>query len=242
MPIAFAVCFVLIAGLSEVLRQGVFGLGPVEIAAMVYGAFALAAAFILRTDIIAIFRPSENGLYGHARLGWTWRRTMTGLVLAPLLCLVPLGFAAATGQTPALPDRLEPLAVAFFTQSLLPALCAELFFREAAVKSFGDSTAAMVIASCLAWFTFCLPQGLEPALIAAGTGLWLLTLRLIGTNILAVAAIHAALVVAFDGVIPLDLGGMEIRVYAICFTVGAAILSFTVLAFMTRDGKELRYA
>lgn len=179
-PVAFAVCLVLIAGLSESLQQGVFGPGAVEIPAMGYGALALGAAFILRSDVIAIFSRSGHRLGDHARRGRSWRCTKTGLVPAPLLCLVPLGFAVSSGRT--------------------------------------------------------------PAPIAAGTGLWLLAPRLFGTSILAVAAVHAALVVILDRVIPLDPGSPEIRASAICFTVGAAILSFTVLALTTRDGKELRNA
>ena len=60
-PVAFAVCLVLIAGLSESLRQGVFGPGAVEIPAMGYGALALGAAFILRSDVIAIFPVPGTG-------------------------------------------------------------------------------------------------------------------------------------------------------------------------------------
>jgi hypothetical protein len=128
------------------------------------------------------------------------------------------------------------------TQVLLVALAQELFFREAVVKALKSNTGAIYFVSGLAFFIYYVPQGVPTAMIAAGMGLYLVALRLIGTNVLALAVIHGATVVMFTNVLPLGLTGRDEWMYAAFFLAGAALLSLIVHQTFSQKRSAYIYA
>lgn len=242
MHIAFATCFFLIVGLNETLRQGIFGLNPSESTGMTYGAIAFCALVLLRSDIVWVVRRPDHALYGDTRLNWTWRRTALGVFLGPLIWIVPLAYGFALIQINLNPVSTETLVQVLLMNILLIGLAEELFFREAAVKAFGEDIRAIYVASTLAFFIFYLPGGVPAALTAAGLGMYYTTLRLIGTNILCVAVLHGVTTVAFAQIFALDLTPAEQWPYAIYFFSAAAILSLVIFSLFSQNRSELRYA
>ena len=92
LPILFGISFFLYVGLTETLRHGVFGLNQQEIATTSYAALAFCALVLLRADIVHVLRRPTETLYGEARFVWSWSRTALGLMLAPLILIVPFAF------------------------------------------------------------------------------------------------------------------------------------------------------
>ena len=238
MPIAFALTFFVYIGLSETLRHGVFGLSASEIETMLHGLLPICALLLLRSDAIWLIRRPKSELYGDPRLTWTWGRSLLGLVAGPVILLaVPLAYGLWREQVSIQPLNPEALADGLLYQTVVVALGVELFFREAVVKAFAGHGVYMVLASVLACFVYHVPEGLPQAMAAAGAGLFYLALRLAGVNILAVALVHAVVVLAQGQIIPLSVPGSEMWTYAICFTVAAAVLSLT-LTNMTGSGRR----
>jgi len=226
--IAFAVVFFVFVGLSETLRHGFFGLNHFEIIGISAGTLILFALLILRGDIVFALRPPRHELYGDTRFNWTWSRTFLGLLLGPVLWVIPVAYGLTMFQINIIPVPFETVIKALVIQVLLVALAEELFFREAVLKAFRSDIRAIYLISGLAFFIYYVPQGLPMAVIAVGAGLYFLTLRLIGTNILVVALVHGASVVMFTNVMSLGLTGREEWVFAGYFLAASAILSVTV--------------
>lgn len=242
MHIAFAVVFFVFVGLSETLRQGIFGLNATEIAGITSGALLFSAVFILRGDIVFLLRRSRQDLYGDARLNWTWPRSGLGLILGPALWILPFIYGSTLIQINFTSISLDTLITALATQVLLVALAQELFFREAVVKAYQSSTRAIYLVSGLAFFIFYVPQGVPAAMIAAGMGLYLVALRLIGTNVLVLALIHGATSVMFTNVLALGLTGRDQWMYGAFFLAGAALLSLIVHQTFSQKRSEYIYA
>lgn len=242
MHIAFAVIFFLLIGLSESLRLGFIGLNPSEATALIYASLAFGAVLILRTDCLFLLRQPKQPLYDNPRLGWTWKRTVLGLCLAPVLCLLPILYGLTLIQIKFFVVPADLLIEAIVYQVAFVALAENLFFREAAVKAYGRDVSAMFVASGLACFIFYYPEGLGAAMMAASIGVFCLALRLIGTNILAVALAQGALHVVLTQLIPLQLGRAQMWPYAIYFTVGTVVLALLVVNLFAPKQRELRYA
>lgn len=242
MPIVFGITFFLYVGLTETLRHGVFGLNQQEIATTSYMALAFCALVLLRADVVFLLRRPRGALYGAARYLWSWPRSVLGILLAPLILIVPVGFGASLTQIKLAFGQIDLLSEAMLFQTLAVALSIELFFREAALKAFAGNLGALVLASGLVSFIHALPGGAHVALMAAGLGLWMLALRLMGTNILVVAAIHGALWVMLNRVLTPAVTGAEIWTYAICFTVAAAGLGLIAVNLFTTRAREMRHA
>lgn len=242
MHIAFAVVFFVFVGLSETLRHGIFGLNPLETAGIIAGALALSALLILRGDIVSVLRAPRHDLYDDPRLTWTWSRTFLGLILGPVLWIIPVLYGLTLIQINIVPVPTETLVEALVVQVLLVALAQELFFREAAIKAFRSSPGAIYLISGLAFFIYYVPQGLPMAVMAMGAGFYYLTLRLIGTNILAVALIHGATSVLFTQVLSLGLTGREEWIYAGYFLAASVVLSAAVYKMFVQKRSEYSYA
>lgn len=242
MPIAFAICFFIFVGLSETLRQGVFGLNPSETDATLSAALLLCALIVLRTDIVHTVRQPKYAIYGRPSLNWAWSRSVLGLVFGLGLIILPVAISSTLIQI-----NFEEIFVAseielLVLQGIAAALCIELFFREAAVKAFAGHFGAMALASTLAYFVFRLPLGLADALIAAGAGLYLLTLRLIGTNILLVAVVATVFAAVLNRTLAGFPDGFDMLTYAIYFTVASMILSLTAFSLFSQKSKEFQNA
>ena len=242
MHIAYAVLFFFYVGLCETLRHGVFGLSPSETTGMIYGTLVLIALLILRGDVVFLVRRPTLTLYGSEMLTWSWRGTLLGVLLAPLLWSVPVLIALAQGQVAYAPITPEAFVQLLAGPVLAVAVAEELFFREAAIKAFQGTTAGVFLISALAFFIFHLPQGVPAALIWSGMGLFLLSLRLIGTNLLVVALIHAATTVLFTQVLWLDMAGSAAWQQAATILAGSALLSIAVYQLFTRKRSAIHYA
>lgn len=242
MHIAFAVIFFLLIGVSESLRLGFIGLNPTEATALIYACLAFGAVLILRNDCLSLVRSPKRPLYGNPRLHWTWKRTVLGLFLAPLLCLLPILYGLTLIQIKFFVIPTEVLIEAIAYQVVFVALAEELFFREAAIKAYGQDIRALFVASGLACFIFYYPTGLGPAMMAGATGIFFLSLRLTGMNILAVALAHGTLSVVMTQVIPAQVGRAQMWPYAIYFTVSTLILALVVVNLFAPKQRELRYA
>ena len=201
--------------------------------------------FILRSDIVNLSRRSADNLYGDQKFNWSWGRTILGLLLAPLLWALPIVYGMTLIQINILPLDTQVLIEALIVQVLLVAIAQELFFREAAVKAFHSDVRAIYLISGLAFFIFNVPLGVPGAIIAAGAGLYYVTLRLIGTNILVVALIHGATSVVFTNVLSLGLKGRNTSdewAYAGYFLAGSVILSAAVYQLFAPKRSEFAYA
>lgn len=244
MHIAYAVAFFLFIGLCETLRHGVFGLTSLEITGITYGTLAVLTVLFLRSDLIYVLRRPRHALYGNPRLIWTWGRTALGIVLGPLLWAVPVLYGLAVSQITLLPISPDPLIQFVVLQVGLVALAEEAFFRESAVRAFRSNIAAIYLVSVLAYFIFHIPQGVPDALIAAGAGIYYVTLRLIGTNILAVALVHGATNVMLGDVIALGNTAGDTWRYAGYFFAACALISFAVLQLGATkpNRRQYRYA
>ena len=242
MRIAFAILFFVFVGLCELLRLGFFGLSNSETSGITYGALALCAVLILRSDLVFTMYCPDQPLYGNERFSWTWSRTVLGLFLGPVIWMVPAAFGFALMQINVSPVIDDVLLRSVLVQVFLVGFAEGLFFREAVIKAFGEDTLPMYVVSALAVFIFYVPTGVPQALIAAAFGVYFLTLRLIGTNILAVALVHGATVVLFSQVISLGLTQADMWTYAAYFTVATAALSLLVFTLFASAGKEPEYA
>ena len=240
--IAFAVSFFIFVGLCETLRHGIFGLNPSETTGYIYSALALFALFILRGDVVFTMRQPRHALYENARLNWTWSRSVLGLFLGPLLWIIPAVYGLSLTQINIMPISAELLIEMLVIQVLLIALAEEFFFREAVVKAFRSDISAIYLISVLAFFIFYVPQGLPAALVAAGTGMFYVTLRLIGTNILVVALVHGATNVMFAQVFSLGLTSGDEWVYATYFLAAATVLSGAVYYLFAQKRSVYLYA
>ncbi|MGD9864674.1 MAG: CPBP family glutamic-type intramembrane protease [Pseudodonghicola sp.] len=229
MHIGYAIAFFLFVGLSETLRHGIFGLTPAEIAAITAGTLGLVSVLVLRGDLIHLLRPSRQPLYGNPRLNWSWRRS--ALALGSGLAGIAAAALTTTGPLSA-PTALELTAL----QVALITLPQELFFREAVLKSFGQSLPAIYLIGLLAWFIVHMPAGLPAALAAAGAGAVWLTLRLIGVSILAVALLHAAATV----MLPQLTGPMAAATWADVgyFIAASAAISATLFLIFAKSRKQ----
>lgn len=209
---------------------------------MTYGAIAVCALMLLRSDIVFTVRRPVHALYTDTRMNWSWARTALGVFLGPLLLMIPLAYGFALIQINFQPMSTETLIELMVLQIVMISLAEALFFQEAVVKAFGGDVTLIYVASTLAYFIFYLPGGVPDAMIMAGTGLYCLTLRLIGTNILVVAMIHGVTTVMFTQVFSLGLTQAEIWPYAAYFFAAAAALSVLVFAIFSQSRSELQYA
>lgn len=242
MHLAFAVSFFLFVGLCETLRHGIFGLNPSETTGYIYTAMAFCALFILRGDVVYLLRQPRHALYDSAHLNWTWKRSVLGVILGPLLWIVPVVYGLTLNQINLLPISAETLIELLVLQILLIALAEEFFFREAAIKAFRTDISAIYLISVLAFFIFYVPQGVPAALIAAGAGTFYVTLRLIGTNILVVAVVHGTTNVMFSQVFSLGLTLGNEWGYAIYFMVASVALSAAVFHLFAQKRSQFLYA
>jgi membrane protease YdiL (CAAX protease family) len=240
--IAFAVSFFIFVGLCETLRHGIFGLNPSEITGYIYTALAICALLILRGDVVFTMRQPRHALYENPRLNWTWSRSVLGMFLGPMLWIIPVVYGLSLSQINILPFSAELLIETLVIQVLLIALAEEYFFREAAIKAFRTDIPAIYLISVLAFFIFYVPQGLPTALIAAGAGMFYVTLRLIGTNILVVALVHGATNVMFAQVFSLGLTFGDEWVYAAYFLIASTVLSAAVFHLFAQKRSVYIYA
>lgn len=242
MHIAFAIAFFLFVGLCETLRHGVFGLNPSEIDGIIYGALAFMALFLLRGDVVYLLRQPRGTLYDSPRFAWSWTRSLLGIALVPLLWAIPALYGISLIQINLVPVSAQALLGVLAMQILLVALAEELFFREAAIKAFRSDIRAIYLMSGLASFIFYVPDGVAVALVAAGAGVFYLTLRLIGTNILLVAVAHGATVVVFSDILSLGLTSGEQWSFAGSFLAASLALSAVVFTLFAKTERRLHHA
>lgn len=242
MQVAYAIIFFIFVGVSETLRHGVFGLNPSDTPIIIYGALAICALLLLRSDLITTMHCPKDPLYGSERLNWSWPRTALGVFLGPLLWIVPLAYGFALVQININPVVPETLIRTLLAQVVLVVIAEGLFFREAVIKAFGRDIFPVYVISALAIFIFYVPAGLPAALIAAGSGIYYLTLRLIGTNIWVVAALHGATLILLGEVLSLGLAQSQLWSYSIYFISASAALSLLVFMLFATSSREARYA
>lgn len=239
MHIVYAIAFFVFIGLAETLRHGIFGLTGAEIAGIISGTLALFAVLFLRTDLIALLRASPRGLYGNPRLGWSWGASALALPLGALLLALPVVYALATGVgiAPRVLSAETALELAVL-QILMTTLPEELFFRETVLKAFHQSLPAIYLISVLGWFIYHMPMGLPAALVAAGTGALLLTLRVIGAGILVIAVIHGAVDVALPLIVRPDALWSDPWVYCGYYVALSAGISAILLQVFSGPSKR----
>ncbi len=242
MQVAYAIMFFILVGVSETLRHGVFGLNPTETPVIIYGALAICALLMLKSDLITTIHRSGEPLYGSGRLNWSWPRSVLGIFLVPLLWIVPVAYGFALAQLEIHPITSTTVLETLLTQVLLVAVAEGLFFRETVIKAFGREILSVYVISTLALFIFHVPSGLPMAMIAAGSGIYYLTLRLIGTNIWVVAALHGVTLILFGKVLSLGLSQEQFWPYSIYFLIASAALSLLVFMLFAPSSREARYA
>lgn len=242
MQVAFATIFFIFVGVSETLRHGVFGLNPSDTPFVIYGALVLCALLLLRSDLITTMHCPKDPLYGSERLNWSWPRTALGMFLGPLLWIVPVAYGFALVQINVNPIVANSLIQALLAPVLLVVVAEGLFFREAVIKAFGRDILPVYVISVLAVFIFYVPTGLPEALIAAGSGIYYLTLRLIGTNIWIVTALHGATLILFGEVLSLGLAQSQLWSYSIYFISASAALSLLIFMLFATSSRGARYA
>lgn len=242
MHIVFSIFVFIFAGLFETFRHGIFGLNPTEIMTVTAAILGLCAFAILRMDVLSVLQRPKRDLYGHSHLGWTWSRTVLGLFLGALLWIVPAAVDPIQFQTEALSLRTPTLLTALALQVLLVALPQELFFREAAIKSFRGDTSTIYLLSGLAYFVFFVPAGLPTAVVMAGAGVFFMTLRLIGTSILAIALIHGVLNMLLTKGVTMGLTGNDEWLYAGYFFAVCVGLSVVIKRLFAQKTSEYSYA
>lgn len=240
--IVFSIFVFIFVGLFETFRNGIFGLNSTELMAVTAGILGLCAFAILRMDIPFIIRRPQRALYGQSHLGWTWARTCLGLLLGVLLWVIPATVDPVQFQTEALTQLTPTLLTALGFQVLLVALPQELFFREAAIKAFRGDPNTVYLLSGLAYFIFFVPFGIPTALVMAGAGVYFMTLRLIGTNILAIALIHGTTNLVMTKGVTLGLTGNEEWLYAAYFLTTSLALSAVTLRLFAQKPSEYSYA
>lgn len=184
----------------------------------------------------------KDPLYGSERLNWSWPRTALGLFLGPALWVVPVAYGFALNQINITPITIDSLVQSLLSQVLLVVVAEGLFFREAVIKAFGRDIVPVYIISVLSVIIFYVPAGAPEALIAAGSGIYYLTLRLIGTNIWIVAALHGATLILFGEVLSLGLVQSQLWSYAIYSASASAALSLLIFMLFATSSREARYA
>lgn len=242
MHIVFSIFVFIFVGLFETFRHGIFGLNSTELVVVTAGILCLCAFAILRVDVTYLVRPPKRDLYGKAHLGWTWSRTGLGLTLGALLWAIPAIVDPVQLQTTAQSLLTPVMLTALMFQVLLVALPQELFFREAAIKAFRGDTNTIYLLSGLAYFIFYVPFGVPTAMIMAGAGVYFMTLRLIGTSILAIALIHGATNLLLAKGVNLGLTGRDEWLYAAFFLVASLVLSAVITRFFAQKPSEYAYA
>lgn len=240
MHVAYAIVFVGLVAFFETVRHGVFGLTASETIGTIYGALALAAVLLLRSDVVYILYRPRHALYGDAGLNWTWARTGLGVFLGPLLWIVPAAYGVALIQLNVAPSITTAMMQTALIQMALVGVAEGLFFREAVIKAFAGNRAQIYTVSALAVFVFYFPGGVPQALIATGAAIYFLTLRLIGANVLVGAALQGATVVVFSQMLNLGLTQAEMWPYAAYFLAAATALSLLIFAlFSTQRGNPV---
>lgn len=242
MHIVFSIFVFLFVGLFETFRHGVFGLDSTDIMTVTAAILGLCALAILRSDIVFLIRRPLRGLYGSTHLGWTWSRTVLGLILGTLLWIIPAAFDLVQFQNGALALLTPALLTALALQVLLVALPEELFFREAAIKAFRGDTNTIYLVSGLAYFIFYVPFGVPTAMVMAGAGVYFITLRLIGTSILAIALIHGATSLVLTKGVTMGLSGQDEWLFAAYFLAASIGLSAVTLRLFGQKRNEYVYA
>lgn len=236
MHVAFAVFVFLLVALQETLSRGVFGATQTESELIVAGAMLAAAGIILRGDIRYLIAPPPGPLYGSVDCGWSIGRSVLGCLLAPLILIVPILWVGGVADL----DQRAVLWIGDVTPvAVVIALASGVFFREAALSAFGGSAPHAAFASGLAVFVMAMGAGLQMALLAAASGVYLMALRLIGCNILVLTGLHVLLVVAVA-----DLGPVSLSwTYVILFTSVATGLAIALLkSFRQIDKGVFAYA
>ena len=240
--IAFAIAFFVFVGLCETLRHGLFGLTPYETTGIIFGTLAVLALLILRGDVVFLLRSPRNELYGNPDLGWSWRRSLLGLMFVPLLWLVPAIYGAALIQINWQPISSDELVGLLAFHVFFIAFAQEAFFREAAVKAFGADVSAMFVVAGLCSFIFHMPEGMPAAMIAGGAGLFYMALRLIGTNIIVVSVGHGVTSIVFTSVLSLGLTGQDAWIYAATFLTASVVLAVSIYSVFTSNRRRFEYA
>ena len=242
MHIAFAMTYFGLVCLFETLRHGVFGLTSIEVTGTIYGALALGAVLLLRGDVVYTVYTPKHALYGDERLNWTWPRTALGVFLGPFIWILPVIYGVAMLQISVSPNFSATLVQTALVQMVLVGVAEGLFFREAVVKAFAGNRVQIYIISALSVFIFYVPGGVPQALIATGASIYFMTLRLIGTNVLGVAAVQGASIVVFSQVFDLGLAQSDIWSYAAFFLGAALALSLLILTLFSTSRRNFSYA
>ncbi|MBE1281914.1 MAG: hypothetical protein GJ676_01255 [Rhodobacteraceae bacterium] len=201
-----------------------------------------ASVLLLRGDVVSLLRQPKESLYGEPTLKWSWGRSVLGLFLAPLLLVGPILYGVSLIQI-----NFRDFGTAFLTQStvvqaLYMAFAYELFFRETALKAFGGAVSVGVLASSLAYFTMFLPHGFAEAMIAVGCGLFFMSLRLIGMNILLVALVSAANTLFWSQLMTIGVTGETQMTYAAYFLGYAGLVSLVLYYLFGQREREFVYA
>lgn len=242
MQVAYAIAFFLLVGVCETLRNGVFGFNPSAIPLITNCTLLAGALLLLRSDAIYLIQVPKQPIYGREGLGWSWPQSLLGVVLAPVLFCLPVVYGFAVSGIEFNPFALDSVQPMFLQQTVFMIVCQSLFFGEAVVKAFGRDRMQALIISGLSVFIFYIPDGLPQALIAAGSGIYYLTLRLIGTNMLIVALLHGVTIILFGEVISLGLSQDQQWLYSVCFVFGSAVLSMLTYMIFANSPKENQYA
>lgn len=242
MQIAYAVVFFLLVGVCEALRNGIFGFEPAVTPLITHCALLTGAIVLLRSDAIFLAIKPKHTLYGREDLGWSWSRSLSGVVLAPVIFCLPVAYDAMVSGVDVDLSAAGALQPAVFQYTLLMIICQSLFFGEAVVCAFGRDKLQAIIISGLSIFIFYMPDGIPQALIAVGSGIYYLTLRLNGTNMLIAALLHGCTIIAFGTVISLGLSQDQLWSYSVYYICGAAVLSLLVHAIFARSPREKQYA
>lgn len=213
MHLFFAIGFFGLIALGETLRHGIFGLTGAEMALVKHAVMAAMVLFILRGDLVHLVRPSAQ-LYGRAQFGWSWARSGLAAALGALV-FVPVAIWGAvtgqvTGQVTVSAWTPDPQSVLLMGSALIQAL----FLREAVLKGFADSPALAVSVSVLSTFILYMPMGAQAAAVAAGLGVFFVSLRLIGANALIVGALHGTYLVVMGNVLSPSLTAGQGWAYA----------------------------
>ena len=220
--VAFACLLFIVVATQETLRLGVFGATGVETSLITSAVLMIAALVLLQNDAKFLFSAPKQSLYGSADALWSLPRSVLGVLAAPLLLVVPLGWSGG-GDNPV--ELAMGWAGDLTPVLIFGAVAQGLFFREAALKAFRGSPARATVASVLAIFVLTMGSGPEAAVLAAGSGLYLMALRLIGCHIVVVSLAHAVLLVAVHDLAPIAPGWD----YVILFTVVSATMSLALM-------------
>lgn len=200
------------------------GAGSLVELALIYGGLLALAAWLLGRDIRHVFRPAPDGLYGNARFGWRWSGLLRLLLIGVAFWALRIGYGYAMGDLQiGYPSGVNwPLYLA--VEILLVGLCEELFFREAALKTLGDSMMQLWVISLGCFFLAHLHLGPIAALSALGAGMVYLGARLGGAPILGIAVLHGLSNVVFLSIVQFTI--TDPLMYLAVFLPGCAVIAF----------------